>query len=48
MSGVSYPQYLELPVAGGRQRYRLYGVVIHSGYTMTGDTTTHGLGEDIG
>ena len=33
MSGVSYPQYLELPVAGGRQRYRLYGVVIHSGYT---------------
>ena len=36
MSGVSYPQYLELPVAGGRQRYRLYGVVIHSGYTSDG------------
>ena len=48
MSGVSYPQYLELPVAGGRQRYRLYGVVIHSGTPATGGTTTHGLGEDIG
>ena len=36
MSGVSYPQYLELPVAGGRHRYRLYGVVIHSGNTSDG------------
>ena len=36
MSDVFLPEYLELPVVGGRQRYRLYGVVIHSGYTSDG------------
>ena len=36
MSDVFLPEYLDLPVAGGRQRYRLYGVVIHSGNTSDG------------
>ena len=31
MSHITCPEYLELPVAEGQQRYRLYGVVIHSG-----------------
>ena len=34
MTGITYPQYLELPVTGqGKVGYRLYGVIIHSGYT---------------
>ena len=38
MSGITYPQYLELPVTGHQATvgYRLYGVVIHSGYTSDG------------
>jgi len=36
MSGIKYPQYLEVPVLGGKVGYRLYGVVIHSGYTSDG------------
>ena len=37
MTGITYPQHLVLPVTGqGTVGYRLYGVVIHSGYTSDG------------
>ena len=43
MTGVEYPQYLQLPVLapgeGGQasqECYKLYGVVVHSGYTSDG------------
>ena len=42
MTGLEYPQYLELPVgeAGSpgehQECYKLYGVVVHSGYTSDG------------
>ena len=36
MAGITYPQYLELPVSGLNVGYRLYGVVIHSGYSSDG------------
>ena len=40
MTGVEYPQYLHLPVGprgeGGEECYKLYGVVVHSGYTSDG------------
>ena len=36
MTGITYPQHLELPVSGGKVGYRLYGVVVHSGYTGDG------------
>ena len=39
MTGVEYPQYLQLPVGApgeGEECYKLYGVVVHSGYTSDG------------
>ena len=36
MSDVNCPEYLELPLVEGQERYRLHGMVIHSGYDSDG------------
>ena len=37
MTGVKYPNYVELPLGNGKMEgYLLYGLVIHSGETSDG------------
>ena len=35
-TAVDYPEYLALPVSGAVSLYRLYSVVVHSGYSSDG------------